>query len=152
MSKNFQGTHLRILPNSMLRWGIFESNPKVFAKKEHNHDICLLYLNSMYQHQPNVPPQKLCASQHAGRAGKIKGPGTLILAYKRFVHCWEHGGSEFRRFQVLFFATTMFLRASGPPRFTSGPHLRPSFLPQGLTCPKTPDNFRPRASEVSPRP
>ena len=23
---------------------------------------------------------------------------TLILAYKRFVHCWEHGGSEFRRF------------------------------------------------------
>ena len=34
MSKKIQGAHLRILPNSMLRWGIFESNPKVFAKKK----------------------------------------------------------------------------------------------------------------------
>ena len=77
---------------------------------------------------------------------------TLILAYKWFVHCWEHGGPDFKRFLVLFFVTMMFLRASGPPRFTSGPHLRASFQPQGLTCPKTRNNFRPRASEVSWRP
>ena len=49
----------------------------------------------------------------------------------------------------MFFGTMMFLRGSGGPRFTSGAHLRGSFLTQGVICPKTRNNLRPRGSEGS---
>ena len=42
------------------------------------------------------------------------------------MHVWEHGGPDFKRFFAVFFVSMTFLRASGPPRFTSGPHLRAS--------------------------
>ena len=74
----------------MFKWGTYESIPKVFAKKECNHHICLLCINSVYYHQPNVPPQKLCAPGHARRVRKIIGLGRGPPKRARIAFLLEH--------------------------------------------------------------
>ena len=66
-------------------------------------------------------------------------PGLLVIC--ALLGTWTPWFQEV--FWGVFFGTMMILRGSGGPRFTSGGHLRGSFLAQGVICPKTCKNFRP---------